>query len=298
MPAKKSAPKGKAAPAKSAAPAKAAPAKKAASKSAPAKKAGGKSGVADKHKKIKKNSDLNALFPSKPRNFGIGQAIPPKRDLTRFVKWPKYVKLQRQRRILLRRIRVPPALNQFTNALDKNTAKRVFALLDKYRPEDKKAKKERLKALAAAKVQGGDAAAAAAPAPPNMVKFGLNHVTALIESKKAKLVIIAHDVEPVELVVWLPALCRRQGVPYAIVKGKSRLGQVVHQKKASCLAVVNVNKEDIQEFGQLQTAIKENFNDRFADINKKWGGKELSSKSVARQAKHKRAAEKVKAKGY
>lgn len=37
---------------------------------------------------------------------------------------------------------------------------------------------------------------------------------------------IAHDVDPIELVVWLPALCRKMGVPYAIVKGKSRLGQV------------------------------------------------------------------------
>ena len=38
--------------------------------------------------------------------------------------------------------------------------------------------------------------------------------------------VIAHDVDPIELVVWLPALCRKMGVPYAIVKGKSRLGQV------------------------------------------------------------------------
>lgn len=43
---------------------------------------------------------------------------------------------------------------------------------------------------------------------------------------KAQLVVIAHDVDPIELVVWLPALCRKMGVPYAIVKGKSRLGQV------------------------------------------------------------------------
>jgi large subunit ribosomal protein L7Ae len=198
----------------------------------------------------------------------------------------------------MRRIRVPPALNQFSNTLDKNTAKRVFALLDKYRPEDKKAKKERLKAIAVAKVKGSEAAAAAPAPAPNVVKYGLNHVTALIESKKAKLVIIAHDVEPIELVVWLPALCRRQGVPYAIVKGKSRLGQVVHKKKAAVLALVNVNKDDIQEFGQLQTAIKENFNDRFTEINKKWGGKELSQKSLDRQLKQKRAAEKIKAKGY
>lgn len=38
---------------------------------------------------------------------------------------------------------------------------------------------------------------------------------------------IAHDVDPIELVVWLPALCRKMEVPYAIVKGKSRLGAVI-----------------------------------------------------------------------
>ena len=43
---------------------------------------------------------------------------------------------------------------------------------------------------------------------------------------KAQLVVIAHDVDPIELVVWLPALCRKMEIPYCIVKGKSRLGAV------------------------------------------------------------------------
>lgn len=44
---------------------------------------------------------------------------------------------------------------------------------------------------------------------------------------KAQLVVIAHDVDPIELVVWLPALCRKMEIPYCIVKGKARLGAVV-----------------------------------------------------------------------
>ena len=124
----------------------------------------------------------------------------------------------------------------------------MFTLLDKYRPEDKAAKKARLLAIAESKAKGVEVED---KAPANVVKFGLNHVTALIEQKKAKLVLIAHDVEPIELVVWLPALCKRMGVPYAIVKSKSRLGQVVHQKKASCLAIVNVDKEDMHDFAQV-----------------------------------------------
>lgn len=41
----------------------------------------------NKPSKVKKNP----LFESKPKNFRIGGDIQPKRDLTRFVKWPKYV---------------------------------------------------------------------------------------------------------------------------------------------------------------------------------------------------------------
>ncbi|XP_024178223.1 60S ribosomal protein L7a-like [Rosa chinensis] len=41
---------------------------------------------------------------------------------------------------------------------------------------------------------------------------------------KAQLVVIAHDVDPIELVVWLPALCKKMEIPYCIVKGKARLG--------------------------------------------------------------------------
>lgn len=62
----------------------------------------------------------NPLFEKRPKQFGIGGALPPKRDLTRFVKWPKTVQIQRKKRILKQRLKVPPALNQFTKTLDKN----------------------------------------------------------------------------------------------------------------------------------------------------------------------------------
>merc|ERR1711879_463566 len=39
-----------------------------------------------------------ALFEKRPKNFGIGQDIQPKRDLTRFVRWPKYIRMQRPSR--------------------------------------------------------------------------------------------------------------------------------------------------------------------------------------------------------
>lgn len=44
---------------------------------------------------------------------------------------------------------------------------------------------------------------------PPVVRSGVNHVTKLVEQKKAQLVVIAHDVEPIEIVLFLPALCRK-----------------------------------------------------------------------------------------
>ena len=72
-------------------------------------------------KEVKK---ADPLFQSTPRNFRIGGDIrPKKRDLSRFVKWPRYVRLQRQKKILQQRLKIPPALNQFSNTLDKNQAR-------------------------------------------------------------------------------------------------------------------------------------------------------------------------------
>ena len=74
-------------------------------------------------KKAATKKNENPLIEKKPRNFGIGQDIQPKRNLSRFVKWPEYVRLQRQKAILKQRLKVPPAINQFSNTLDKNTGK-------------------------------------------------------------------------------------------------------------------------------------------------------------------------------
>ena len=43
-----------------------------------------------------------------------------------------------------------------------------------------------------------------------------------------------------QLVLFLPALCRKMGVPYCIVKGKARLGALVRRKTCTCVAVTQV----------------------------------------------------------
>jgi len=58
-----------------------------------------------------------------------GQDIQPSRDLSRFVRWPKYIRIQRQRAVLQKRLKVPPPINQFTSTVDKQTGTVIFSLL-------------------------------------------------------------------------------------------------------------------------------------------------------------------------
>jgi len=225
---------------------------------------------------------------STPRNFGIGNAIQPKRDVTRFVRWPKYIRLQRQKRVLLKRLKVPPVINQFSFTLDAPTAKSLFEFLKKYSPEDKKQKKTRLKALALEEHSE--------PGPkPVVLKYGLNHITALIEAGRAKLVIVAHDVDPIELVMWIPTACRKKEIPYLIVKGKSRLGKLVHKKTAAVVAITEVHPNDAQTFELLRQKGVNDFLNRYEDTMSIKGGGVFGYKHNCQEAKKKKAIEKDKA---
>merc|ERR1712151_1484109 len=190
--------------------------------------------------------------------------IQPKRNLTRFVKWPKYIRIQRQKLILLQRLKVPPSIAQFQSTIERDQASKLLKLLAKYSPETRADKKTRLASAAADK-------AAEKSAKPVHIKFGLNHVTQLVEEKRAKLVVIAHDVDPVEMVVFLPTLCRKSGVPYCFIRGKANLGKLVHMKTATCLALTEVRKEDFADLTTLKASFNKDYNEN-EKLRRQWGG--------------------------
>jgi large subunit ribosomal protein L7Ae len=99
-----------------------------------------------------------------------------------------------------------------------------------------------------------------------------------VENKKAQLVVTAHDIDPIELVVFLPAVCRKMGVPYCIFKGKARLGHPVYRKTCTTVAFTQVNSEDKGALAKLVETIRTNYNDQ---ICCHWGGNILGPKSVA-----------------
>jgi len=242
----------------------------------------GKSKVAAnplKSKVVEAKKVVNPLFEKRPKNFGIGQNIQPKRDLTRFVKWPRYVRLQRQKAILLKRLKVPPTINQFSSTLDRQSASQLFKLMDKYRPETKKDRRARLVKRAAERAAGKPDTPTKRPL---VVRTGINTVVSLVEQKKAQLVVIAHDVDPIEIVIYLPALCKKMGVPYCIVKGKARLGQVVRRKTVTTMALTSVNSEDKTSLSKLVEVCKTNFNERYDEMRRHYGGGVLGAKAMAR----------------
>lgn len=252
----------------------------------------GKKGGSKKEEPKKAKKTPDPLFPARPRNFQIGGDIRVAgRDLSRFVKWPRYVRLQRQRAVLYQRLKVPPSINQFTKTLNKNEASTVFTLLNKYRAPTKAAKKQRIKDAAAAAAEGKDPP----PKEPHMIKFGLKHVTSLIEDKKAALVCIANDVDPLELVLWMPALCRKMKVPFMIVKDKARLGALCSMKTAAAVCLTAVSPEDQPQLELLSKLAMDKYNDN-PDLIKKWGGGVMGLKTQAKLEQRKKALEAEEAK--
>ena len=70
------------------------------------------------------------------------------------------------------------------------------------------------------------------------VKKGTNEATKAIERGSSKLIVIAEDVEPPEVVAHLPILCEEQGVAFVFVPTKQELGNSLGIEITSAAAAI------------------------------------------------------------
>jgi large subunit ribosomal protein L7Ae len=70
------------------------------------------------------------------------------------------------------------------------------------------------------------------------VRKGTNEATKAIERGISKLIVIAEDVEPPEVVAHLPIICDEQGAAYAFVPSKQELGKSLGIDVTSAAAAI------------------------------------------------------------
>lgn len=60
-----------------------------------------------------------------------------------------------------------------------------------------------------------------------LVRKGTNETTKAVERVQAKLVVIAEDVDPPEVVAHLPIICEERKIPYVFVPAKQKIGSAI-----------------------------------------------------------------------
>jgi large subunit ribosomal protein L7Ae len=92
---------------------------------------------------------------------------------------------------------------------------------------------------------------------PSHIRKGTNETTKSVERGEAKLVFIALDVDPPEIVAHLPLLCKDKKIPYMYVSTKENLGKACNLgvKTASC--AISNEGEAKAKIDNLAARIKE-----------------------------------------
>jgi len=88
------------------------------------------------------------------------------------------------------------------------------------------------------------------------IKKGTNETTKAVERGMAKLVYIAMDVDPPEIVAHLPLLCEEKNIPYVYIKSKSTLGTAAGIE-VDCAAAAIINEgEAKKELSQVVSKLE------------------------------------------
>jgi len=79
------------------------------------------------------------------------------------------------------------------------------------------------------------------------IKKGINETTKSIERGIARLVLVAEDVEPPEVIMYLPGLCDDKKAPYIFVKSKKDLGNAagIERPTAAIAIIVEGKAKDL-----------------------------------------------------
>jgi len=87
------------------------------------------------------------------------------------------------------------------------------------------------------------------------VRKGTNEVTKQTERKQAKLVVMATDVTPEEILAHMPLLCEDKEVPYAYVPSQNDLGRAAGLKNVATASVAITQPGDGEDL--LNEIVKE-----------------------------------------
>jgi large subunit ribosomal protein L7Ae len=92
------------------------------------------------------------------------------------------------------------------------------------------------------------------------IRKGMNEVTKSIERGQAKIVVMAEDVSPPEILYHVPLLCEEKNIPYTYISSRKNLGNAVNiNVGASSIAVDNVgtgNENILDDIVKQLEAIK------------------------------------------
>ena len=76
------------------------------------------------------------------------------------------------------------------------------------------------------------------------ISKGANEATKQVERGQAKLVVMAEDVTPEEILAHMPILCEEKNIPYSYVPSKDELGSAAGLKvSTAAVAILNLGKE-------------------------------------------------------
>lgn len=89
------------------------------------------------------------------------------------------------------------------------------------------------------------------------IRKGVNETTKAVERGIAKLVVIAEDVTPPEVVMHLPVLCKEKKVPYISVPSKQELGKSVGIEVSSAAVAIQEPGKGKKELEDIIKKIKD-----------------------------------------